>query len=75
MIAAIDEKIAARVGEFAFFDVLHPRSVHADRDVVFGFARDRTRVAADALALIDHEGVFRHVGFPLVVLIIVLLSV
>ena len=66
MIAAVDQKIAARVGELAFFDVLHPRSIDADRDIVFGFARDGTGMAADALALVDHKGVFRHAGFPLV---------
>ena len=66
MIAAIDEKITARVGELAFFDVFHPGAIHADRDIVFGFARYGAGMAADALALVDDKGVFRHVGFPLV---------
>jgi hypothetical protein len=66
VVAAIDEKIAARVGELAFFDVFHPGAIHADRDIVFGFARDSAGMAADALALVDHKGVFRHAGFPLV---------
>jgi hypothetical protein len=66
MIATIDEKIATRVRELAFFDVLHPRSVHANGNIVFGFARHGAGMAANALALVDDKGVFRHVGFPLV---------
>ena len=66
MIAAIDEKITARVGELAFFDVLDPRSVNADGDVMFGFARYSASMTADALALVDDKSIFRQVGFPLV---------
>ncbi len=66
MIATIDEKIAARVGKLAFFDVLDPCSVNANRNVVFCFARHGAGMAANALALVDDKGVFRHVGFPLV---------
>ena len=66
MIATVDKKIAARVGKFAFFDVLDPRSVNADRDVVFGFTRYGAGMTADALALVDDKSVFRQVGFPLV---------
>ena len=66
MIATIDEKIAARVGKLAFFDVLDPCSVNANRHIVFGFARHGAGMAANALALVDDKGVFRHVGFPLV---------
>lgn len=66
MIAAVDEKITARVGKFAFFDVLDPRSIHADRDVVFGFTRYGAGMTADALALVDDKSVFCQVGFPLV---------
>ena len=63
MIAAIDKKVAARVGKLSFFDVLHPRPVHANGYVVFGFARYSTRVAADALTLIDHEGILFHSAY------------
>lgn len=66
MIAAVDEKITARVGKFAFFDVLDPRSVNADRDVVFGFTRYGAGMTADALTLVDDKSVFCQVGFPLV---------
>ncbi len=66
MIATVNEKIAARVGKLAFFDVLDPCPVDANRNIVFGFARYGAGMAADALALVDDKGVFRHVGFPLV---------
>ena len=66
MIAAVDEKIAARVGKLAFFDVLDPCSVNAYWNVVFGFARYGAGMAADALALVDDKSVFRQPGFPLV---------
>ena len=66
MIAAIDEKIAAGVGELAFFDVLDPCPVHANRNIVFGFARYSTGMTAYTLALVDDKCVFRHVGFPLI---------
>ena len=65
MIAAVDEKIAPRIGKLTFLDVLDPRSIHADGYVMFGLARHRAGVAADALALVDHEGVFRHELFLL----------
>src|SRR5438876_5440486 len=60
MIAAIDEKIAARVGELAFFDVLNPCPVNANRNIVFGFACYSTGMAAYTFALVDHEGVLGH---------------
>ena len=66
MIAAVDEKIAARVGKLAFFNILDPSSVHANRDIVFGFACDCTGMAANTLTLVDDKGVFRHVGFLLI---------
>jgi hypothetical protein len=66
MIAAIDKKVAARVGKFTFFDVLDPRSVNADGNIVFGFACYSTGMTAYTLALVDDKSVFRHVGFPLV---------
>ena len=65
MIATIDEKITARVGKLAFFDVLDPRSVNAYWNVVFGFARYGAGMTADALALVDDKSVFRQISFPL----------
>lgn len=65
MIAAIDEKVAARVGELAFFDILHPCSVHAYRYVMFGFARYCACMTTNALTLVYYEGIFCQVGFLL----------
>jgi hypothetical protein len=58
MIAARDLKYAARVGENVFLHVLDPGPVHAHRHLVLGFARHRTSVASDALAVIDYKAVF-----------------
>jgi len=66
VIAAIDKKIAAGVGKLAFFDILDPGSIHANRNIVFGFARYSTGMTAYTLALVDDKGVFRHVGFLLI---------
>ena len=66
MIASIDKKITARVGELAFFDVFDPGAIDANGDVVFGFAGHGAGMAADTLALVDDKGVFRHVGFLLI---------
>ena len=63
MVAAVHQKIAARVGELAFFDVFDPCAVDADGYVVFGLARYRAGVAANALALVYYEGVFGHACF------------
>jgi hypothetical protein len=60
MIAARDLKYAPGVGVEAFFDVLHPGSIHADRNLIFSFACDRAGVASDALAIIDYESVFHR---------------
>src|SRR5208282_1133453 len=58
MVAARNLKYAARVGENAFLDVLDPGPVHAHRHLVLGFARHRTGVTTNALAVIDYETVF-----------------
>jgi len=60
VIAAIDKKIAARVGELTFFDVLDPCAIDADGHVVLGFACHGACMAANTLALVDYEGIFRH---------------
>src|SRR5579875_84633 len=67
VIAAVDEKITARVGKLPLLDVLDPRPVDADGNVVFSFTGDCTGMATDTLALVDHKGVFGHQCFPLVV--------
>jgi len=64
VIAAVYQEIAARVGELAFFDVLYPGAVDTDGDVVFGFTRHCTGVAADALALVNDKGILGHDSYP-----------
>ena len=62
MVTTVDQEIASRVGELAFFDVLDPGSVDADGHIVFGFARNGAGVAADALALINDKGILGHIA-------------
>jgi hypothetical protein len=66
VVTAVDKKIATGVGELAFFDVLDPGAINANRNIVFGFARYSTGMTADTLALVNDKGVFRHVSFLLV---------
>src|SRR5437016_2495859 len=51
---------ARRVRPRSLLDVLDPRAEGAERHLVFFLARHRARVAADALAVVDHEAVSRH---------------
>ena len=57
MIATLHRKNSAGAGKFSFFHILHPRSIHTNRKIVFLFARDRARMAADALAVINDEAI------------------
>jgi hypothetical protein len=66
VIATVDEKIAARVGKLALFDIFDPGAIDANRDVVLCFASHCAGVAANTLTLVDDKGVFRHNDFPLV---------
>ena len=47
-------------GKGADFDVLDPGAEDADRNVVFGFARGRTRVTTDAASLVDDPSPTSH---------------
>ncbi len=40
MVAAIDEEIAACVGELALLDVLDPCAIHANRHIMLSLTRD-----------------------------------
>lgn len=62
MVAAGDLKNSARIGEFAFLDVLNPGAVHAQGHQVLGLASNGAGVASDALAVIDDEAVFHRKG-------------
>jgi hypothetical protein len=57
VIAAQHGEVAARVGEGALLDVLHPGAVDAERDLVLFLAGHRARMTPDALPLVDHESV------------------
>src|SRR5713226_1678710 len=57
MVAARDLKVPARVGKGSLLDVFDPRAVDTQRDLVLRLARRRARVASDALAVVDEEGV------------------
>ena len=60
VVAAQDREVPTGVGEGALLDVLHPRTKDAELDPVLLLAGDRTRVAADARALIQDETEARH---------------
>ena len=63
MIATVDEKIAARVGKLALFDIFDPGAIYAERDVVFFFAGHRARMTADATVVVDDETVAHYIPF------------
>jgi hypothetical protein len=62
LIAEDGEEEALGARKRALLDGLDPAPVHADRNLMFGLAGDRARVAADALAQIDRETVIGHAG-------------
>jgi hypothetical protein len=57
VIAAVHEKIATGIRELAPLDVLDPRAIHADGDIVFSFTGNGAGMAPDAFALIDDKGI------------------
>jgi len=58
VIAAVNKKIAPRIGKLALLDVLYPRAVNPDRNIVFGLTSHGTGMTADAFALVNNKGVF-----------------
>ena len=66
VIAAVDEKKAARVGKLAFFDIFDPCAIDSNRDIMLCFASHCAGMAANTLALVDDKSVFRHVGFSFI---------
>ena len=60
MVAAIDEKIATRVGKLAFFDILDPCAVDTDRYIMLRFASDGTGMSPDAFPMVNNKGILRH---------------
>jgi hypothetical protein len=64
VVAAVDQKITAGVGELALLDIFHPRAVYPYGNVVLGFTCHSAGMAADALALVDDKRVLRQTCFP-----------
>src|SRR5260370_361757 len=64
VVAAHDAEVAPGVREHPLLDVLHPRAVHPERDLVLLLAGHRAGVTADALALVDDEAVSHVSGSP-----------
>jgi hypothetical protein len=60
VVAAHHGKEAASVGELALLNVLHPRAIDADRDLVLAFAGDGAGVTTDAFTVVDQESEIRH---------------
>jgi hypothetical protein len=53
-----DGKESPRVRVFSLLYVFHPGAKRAERDLVFGFTRDRARVTPDAFAMVYYKPVF-----------------
>ena len=60
MVAAMHAEFTGRVGVFALFDVLHVGSIHANRDIMFGFAGYGAGMASDALSIVYDEAIVHH---------------
>jgi hypothetical protein len=58
VIAALHGKNSASAGEFSLFNVLHPRSIDSNWQLVFLFACNGASVASDAFAIVNDEAVF-----------------
>jgi hypothetical protein len=54
----------SRVWENALFYVLHPGTVHTQRNKVFSFACHRTSVTPNAFAIVDDESVSHAFPWP-----------
>jgi hypothetical protein len=59
LVAPQHRKVSPDLRIFSSLGVFHPRAEGADRHVVFLFASDGARVAADALFLVDDEAVLQ----------------
>jgi hypothetical protein len=57
MIATLHRKNSAGAWKFTLFDVLNPRAIYADRQVMFLFTGNSTGMTSNALAIVDDEPV------------------
>jgi hypothetical protein len=60
MIAARDLKHPTRIRIRALLDILDPRTIDAERNMIFSLARDRASMAANTFAVIDDKPVFHQ---------------
>ena len=60
MIAARDLKNATRIRIRALLNIFNPRTIDAQRNMIFGFARDGAGMAANTFAVIDDKPVFHQ---------------
>jgi hypothetical protein len=65
VVASHHPEVARSVGELALFNMLYPGPKHANRHLVFLFARDGAGVTANTSVLIDHKSVSHLWMFPL----------
>jgi len=57
MVASQYRKMAPSIGVSAFFNVLYPSAIHAERNIMLFLASHRAGVTADASVLINDEPV------------------
>ena len=60
MIATHNVELAGYVGERPGLDVLHPRSIDAERHVVLTLASNGARMASNAVIAVEQESETRH---------------
>src|SRR5579859_4858378 len=60
VVAAVHQKITARVRKLALLNVLDPRAIDANRHIMLRLAGNRTGMTTNTLPLINHKRVLRH---------------
>jgi hypothetical protein len=60
VIAAVDQKITARVRKLALFNILDPRAIDPNGHIMLGLARHCTGMTPNTLSLVNYKPVFRH---------------
>jgi hypothetical protein len=65
VVAAVDQKITARVWELALLNVLDPRAINTNRHIMLRLAGHRAGMTPDTLSLVNDKCILRHSSFPL----------
>lgn len=60
MVASLNRKDPARIGEFPFLDIFHPCSIYADRHIMFLLASYSAGVTSNTFPIVDDEPEFCH---------------